>query len=126
TVKATAILQMGGRYAMDGVTEYLSVSDQALNDYELYADEGILYRRGGWTRGANNIRVDYTAGYSATTMPSDIKLSIMIGTKYIYQRRTEESFGVSSVNIGGLAQTYEGSLPSQVMAIWDSYKRMRI
>jgi hypothetical protein len=123
---STALLKTPAQYAMNGVTYNLEIADQSLTGYELYAKEGVLYRSAGWPRGVQNIRVDYTAGYTSTTLPSDLEGSILYVIKFLYQKRSEETLGVSQNSIAGMAAVFDGSIPSQAREIWNYYKKRKV
>ena len=61
---------------------YLIHPYQALNDYIWDEDSGRLHYSGGFGRGAQNIYVEYTGGY--TTIPYDVEQACLMLIAYYY------------------------------------------
>jgi len=81
--------------------------------YKRYEDEGYVYRKAGWFKGKQNIKITYTAGYDP--IPADLEelCNAMVAFKYDAAART----GIKSEKIGKYAITYsEVSLPEEIMA----------
>lgn len=125
--KSTELRETYGINCIDEMYAYLSIPDKTQVSFETYFNEGYLYLRGGWPIGRRNIFVDYTAGYTSTTMPEDLKLAIKMWVKHIYQKRMEESFGVNSYTVGGLTTSFDTEgIPVQVRKILMSYRKFNI
>ena len=85
-----------------GDTIYLELPYEREGGFEVYADEGCLFRAGGWPRGHRNIYVDYTAGY--TTVPDDLEQIALDLVKRVYDGR-ERDAGLTSERLGDYAWT---------------------
>ena len=108
-LKTTSLLEVYnlpcGAYAGETASyEYLYWGEPLA--VEVDADRGILYRSGGFPAGRRNVLVNYTAGYSASDMPADYKLPIMVAVKAIYDRREEDGFAVASYSLGRMGVKY--------------------
>jgi len=107
----------------DNYVDLLIPNEDAEYDFNVIADEGtVLFNRNIPVR-SQYIFVDYTAGYSTTTMPNDLSLAVKIFTKYLYQRMNEETFGVSDFSLGDSSASIEKVMPSEVKAILNRYRR---
>lgn len=89
-------------YAYD-TEEVLSTLEEH-TEYEMENDEGVIYRSGGWQKGFKNWRVIYTAGYTSTTMPEDLKYAVKEMSKWLYNNK--DKAGVASERIGRYAISY--------------------
>jgi hypothetical protein len=90
-------------------------------EFEVEDNTGIIHSPFGFAEGYKNVYVEYSAGYSET--PEDLKLAILILIKYFYQRRSEESMGVTSYSVSGISMSFENDLPFQARQILNNYKR---
>ena len=123
--KSSELVEMYGKSAIDSNYVYLDMPDEAIDNFEVYTQRGEIYKYGGWPEGYRNIFVKYTAGYSASTMPEDLKLAIKIICKYTYQRRNEESFGVQDYSAGDVRVAMEsGSIPKEAIDILNRHRRI--
>ena len=84
---------------------------------------GTLYYPGGFHKGVNNIIVSFTAGYTAATMPNELKLAVLVGAEALYIRGEEDGFGASSFSIGPLMTKYGEWLPDYTLTMLERYKR---
>lgn len=117
---ATELLEVFGQNCIDSKTVTLYIPDDAVSDFILDPDRGMLHREAGFPAGTQNIIMDYTAGF--TTMPDDIKSACLILTKTLYQRWREESFGAESYSIDGMA-VRQNDLPDFVKTVIGRYRR---
>ncbi len=69
------------------------------------------------------MRIDYTAGYSSTDMPSRLKMACLILVKFLYQKREEEIFGRKQYSLGAVRATLEKGMPSEVRLVLDDMTR---
>ena len=93
-------------WTLDASSDSLTNHD----DYESNDDKGMLYNPNGWDngRGTKAWKVVYTAGYTAATMPEDLKQGIKDLCSYIYFKRSKQ--GIKSERIGAYSVAYsEGS-----------------
>jgi hypothetical protein len=87
------------------------------------AEMGTIYTTRGFWSGVNNIIVSYTAGYTAATMPSDLKLGVLAGAAALYARGEEDGFGASNFNQGTLRVSYAEWLPDYTLKMIEKYTR---
>lgn len=123
---STELIVMFGKNCIDSNSVYCEMPNKAEDNFELDTNKGIVYNPFGFASGHNNVMVSYTAGYSATTMPEDLKLAVKILVKYIYQRRSEETFGLANYRIEDMGAQFERDLPKEALDIIWKYKRMKV
>jgi len=102
------------------------------DDYEIIADKGMIYRRGGWDASQNlkAWKVSYYYGYTTATMPEDLKQGIKELCKYIFSLRKKT--GLNSEGDGIRTTSYQRSdykvmgiyLPLDLIAFLIPYKKM--
>jgi len=125
--KSSELVEMFGKSAIDSNWVYLDIPDQAIDDFEVSPARGELYRGMGWPEGYRNIFIEDTAGYSSTTMPSDLQLAIKIITKSIYDRRKEELFGTKEYWVGDVkVKCEDGDIPKEAILILSKFRRVLI
>ena len=125
--KSSELVEMFGKSAIDSNWVYLDIPDEAIDNFEVLPSRGELYRGMGWREGNRNIFVEYTVGYSSTTIPEDLQLAVMIIVKSIYDRRTEELFGTKEYWTGDVKVKCEaGDIPKEATEILSKYKRVLI
>jgi len=81
---------------------FLTVPGERENDFSYYADDGGLYRIGGWPAGHRNIFVDFTAGYS--TIPDDLEQVALELVQLAYDSR-EHDVALKQERLGDYART---------------------
>ena len=82
----------------------------------------IVYDGGAFNTGINNIKVQYTAGY--TTIPYDLQQACLEIIAYYFKNSEENRFGVTSRTIGGGSLTIEtNKIPDSAMIILERYSR---
>lgn len=92
------------------------------DDYAISSDH--IYYNPTFTEGHGNVRMTYYAGYSPSSIPNDLQLAVKILTKYFYQKRNEESYGVKDYAIGDIRVAAEaGDFPKEVFALLSQYRR---
>ena len=142
------------RYAVNAIDDNwvsLEIPDEAEEDVTVYPDRGQVYLNSygadydGYThadrasrnigysrnyirRNRRDIFVDYSAGYSSSDMPTDLKLAVNILVSYFYNRKESESFGLGSYDVGKIRASFlkTESLPKEAIKILLGYGRMRI
>lgn len=87
------------------------------------AKMGTLYNWPGFPRGINNIIISYTAGYTAATMPSDLKMGVLTGAQALYARGEEDGYGVKSFSNETLRVSYADWLPDYSLKMIGKYTR---
>jgi len=84
----------------------------AAADYYTIQPEGVLHKNSGWTRGIQNIKVTYSAGFAV--IPSDLEQACieLVGLTYKRGKNAE----LRSETIGSYAVTYADIKASPVVA----------
>ena len=131
--KSTELLPLFGYNCIDSNWIYLKIpyATNAEYDFEVDVNAGILHRSFPFPNGFKNIFVDYSAGYSSSDMPPDLKTAVKIGTKYMYDQFKTESYGLKSYKTGDITVVYDKGeskssvsyWPKEVQRIIDRYKR---
>lgn len=103
--KSTDLISQNASSCIDNRVIYLSIPDTAEPDVDVDMENGQIRLVSGFYPGYRNIFVDYTAGYTNDTMPSDLKLAVKILVQYMYQQVKEGNFGVDLHNIGASGST---------------------
>ena len=120
---STELIEAMGLQCLNTSYAYLEIPEEPEDEFEVYADEGYIYRAGGFPSGHRNVRTDYTAGYSSDDMPSRLKLACLILVKFLYQKRSEEIFGRKQYSLGTVRATLEEGIPSEVRLVLDDMAR---
>jgi len=121
---STELIEKYGLSCIDSNEVDLKIPyEDAEYDFDVLPDEGTIIFNRNIPQGSQNVFVDYTAGYSSTTMPDDLKLAVKILTKSLYQRLNEETFGAEDFSLGDSSAKMEKVMPSEVRAIINRYKR---
>lgn len=125
--KSTELVETYGRNAIDSTWVDLYMPEDAETDFEVYAERGQLYRAGGWPKGYRNIHSYYTAGYSSTTMPDDLKLAVMMLVKYFWDRRDQDTAGISRFSMAEVSAAFEdGPMPKEIAQILNKRAKVLI
>jgi hypothetical protein len=86
-----------------------TTSEVASTGYILDADAGLLYRDGtSWATGFEQVRVQYTAGYSASTLPDDLRDAMLDLVGWLLDRRGDR--GVKQDSVDGASETREAMI----------------
>ena len=125
TFKSTELLETWGQNVIDSVVVDLDMAEEAENEFELEPTTGRLTSRRRFNHGIRNIITSYTAGYSSSTMPDDIRFAVLSLIQVMYRKRQDETFGLSQMRAGELMAAYT-KLPSEVKMIFDAYKRIMV
>ena len=124
---STELIAIMGLECLNNSYAYLDIPEIPEDEFEVYHDEGYIFKWGGFVRGHRNIRIDYTAGYSSGDMPDDIKMACNILVKFIYQKREEEIFGRKQYSLGAVrAIVLEEGMPSDVRLTLDRYRKIDV
>ncbi len=124
---STELIAIMGLECLNNSYAYLDIPEIPEDEFEVYHDEGYIFKWGGFHRGHRNIRIDYTAGYSSDDMPDDIKMACNILVKFIYQKREEEIFGRKQYSLGTVrAIVLEEGMPSDVRLTLDRYRKIDV
>lgn len=90
-------------------------------DYSIDSESMLLLRHRTFTKGYQNIKVVYVAGYS--TVPSDIEHACIEYVNYLYVRRSDRRVGVKSKSKGGENITFVEGIPELIAQMLLPYKR---
>lgn len=127
---STSLIEKMGMYCLNTTWAYLQMPyDRGESYFDIDSASGIIYlnsfrnfdgnwKKNGFPIGTRNIFIDYTAGYS--TIPDDLKLAVKIIVKWIYQKRSDESFGVTNFGSGGISVSFENNIPWEAKMILDT------
>jgi hypothetical protein len=126
-IKSTALLRTlvtcGSQRNTTASYEYLEIPDDPVNIDNWNPDTGRIDRSGGFPAGYGNIAISYTGGYTATTMPHDLKLAVLAGIKALYDKGEESGFGVNGFTEQGLTVRYAEWLPDITLKAIEDYTR---
>lgn len=117
---------------IDSTYVWLYIPNDAESGITVDLNRGQIRKYGGFESGFNNVFVDYTAGYSSSNMPEDLKMAVKILTQFVYERRTDSTWGTAMTNIGasgasGMRQEFEKfEVPKEVKMILDRHKRVLV
>lgn len=103
--------------------ETLTVGDDY--DYLLIADRGLLWRIGVWALGSQNIKVTYTGGYTATTMPGDLMLACLKQCAKEWRTQMAGNWGETSRSYPDGSVSHEvKDLLEDVKVVVNRYRRL--
>ncbi len=109
---------------------YLGMPDIAASSVEADLDLGQISLSLGFSKGWQNVFVDYTAGYSDALMPDDLKLAVKIIVQAFYERRGDATWGLEMTNVGasgtsGMRNIFDKAyrIPKESKDILERYKR---
>lgn len=104
-------------------TAYLGAPEVGVSEYDL-GDLGNIYLRSHvLTPGVNNIIVDYKAGYTADTLPKDLKLAILMMCEDLYVERKGQYRGLSEFKAGDIAKKFSEIIPDYLDRVITRYRR---
>jgi uncharacterized phiE125 gp8 family phage protein len=106
-----------------GLTSPFSTVDAA--DY-VFSSEGIitLINGGIFDKIPRYWRITYTAGYSDTNMPSDLKWAVAEIGAFLYKMKIAGRIGITSKTAGGqVVESYLQNFPAHVGDVLSRYKR---
>lgn len=137
TFASSSLLKVFGQSCIDSNEVYLKMPDEALDDFEVNENNGMVYCGSGFPSGFNNIYVTYTAGYSEASMPEDLKYAVKLGVKQQYDRRDQEMWGVDSYTVGDITIKYSSGatsskdagtvpMPREAIEILARYRKIKV
>lgn len=137
TFASSSLLKVFGQNCIDSNEVYLKMPDEALDDFEVNENNGMVYCSSGFPSGFNNIYVTYTAGYSEASMPEDLKYAVKLGTKQQFDRRDQEMWGVDSYTVGDITIKYSSGaasskdtgtvpMPREAIEILARYRKIKV
>ncbi len=112
-------------------TDYSASADVGVN-----LEDGIFYRLPGstsvagrligppgvWSKGVNNVKLVYTAGFAAADMPEDLKLAVKYAVGFFWKHPDRKEIGVSSRSDGTRTVSLLEELPAAYLGIIDRYR----
>jgi len=99
--------------------------EQTLSLFEIYHSRALYYKDGFFHR-YNDWKISYTAGYTRTTMPGDIRLvSLELIALYASESGPKGSIGLSSFSQPeGSGSTFDPESEDRILSKLDSYRSM--
>jgi len=108
---------------------YLFTTDLTVDssDIRIYADEGRIWRYDGeFEEGNQNVKVVYTAGYTSSGMPGDLKRAALETALVFWNREDKKDrVGVRTESFEGGSRTYETDIPWGAKQVLDYYRCKR-
>lgn len=125
---STELIKKFGSYCLKSKQVSLYIPAAGEIEYDVYPERGQIKKLylNEFPKGSNNIFVDYTAGYTEDEMPFRLKLAVGILVKYVYQRKSEESFGLKNYSIGGIRAIFQEDVPDDAARILDGFVKILV
>ncbi|EHQ63673.1 hypothetical protein PDENDC454_04379 [Paenibacillus dendritiformis C454] len=124
-------------YPIHGIEEVITYNGNVINDYTI-AENGMLFRRGGWPQGERSISVIYEAGYTlhcdeTPEQKADIPRPLEMACAMYAQKlmdSTHVPLGIKTEKLGEMWVTYDQdhlkhNIPPVVASLVSPYKRWR-
>lgn len=106
------------------ITTIVSITDEDGVEYETdeyrIAEKGIVEFLS--VLSSTTVYVTYTGGYSASSMPDDLKLATWIIAESLYNRRG--SFGAKAERFSSFSTDYQDGIPPDARDILNNYRRI--
>ena len=123
---STELIEKFGSYCLNSTQVGLYIPDSSETNYEVYPARGQIILTDGFPAGCNNVFVDYTAGYASASMPSRLKLAVQILVKHVYQRKSEETFGLENYSLGDIKAIFSKGIPKEAAMILDGFAKILV
>lgn len=116
---------------VDGTRAFLAATQIAAADFVIKSKPGVIeLLRGGdfetgavFSRGQQNIKVTYNAGYAA--IPQDVEMACLIHVAYLYNRSGLD--GHTSISLGGLAKSFSTApFPDEARMYLEPYRKRTV
>lgn len=91
-------------------------------EYIIYEEEGYIHMWGGWSKGHQNFKITYKAGF--TTVPEDIVLACNMLTAFVFDNIRKQ--GIKSQRIGTFSEALrdiKGAIPDEIRLMLDHWRR---
>lgn len=126
--KSTELIPAHGLSVIDSNWVGLNKTDEPDDNFFVDLSRGQIRKDFGWPFGFRNIYVDYTAGYSTANMPKDLQLAVKIIVQFIYNKKDDDSFGVSEYRAHNIWASFdkEETMPKEAQRIIFRYKRRKV
>jgi len=108
---------------------YVFVADELIDsdEYIVYANEGYVYKSGGWTKGNQNIKITYDAGYDFATdgIPAELQYIANSLVKSGFMDKGKE--GITSERMGNYSVSYSAdSIPAEIKVKMNQWRRLNV
>ena len=107
-----------------GADTAIDVDDLIWGEHNGVSPGVIEYDKGVFTKGRKNIKITYTAGYSANDMPEDLKMAVMKLVAADHLEANGTIFAIASEGPDGVAADRPGRLRKQAWKVLNQYKGM--
>lgn len=126
--KSTELIPVYGQNVINSNWVDLHKTDDPEDDFFVDIARGQIRKRSGWPFGFRNVYVDYTAGYSSSNMPKDLQLAVKIIVQFIYNKKDDDSFGVSEYRAHNIWASFdkEETIPKEAQRIIFRHKRRKV
>ena len=119
--KSNELLPRHASNALDSNYVYLSIPEEALDEYEVNDDAGIIYTPAKIFGGINSVRVEYNGGWTAANIPNDIRqVALQEVIRWYQEKKTPH---LASVASGETTTAYiSKNLMPQTRLVFDMYR----
>lgn len=126
--KSTELIPVYGQNVINSNWVDLHKTDDPEDDFFVDIAKGQIRKHSGWPFGFRNVYVDYTAGYSSSNMPKDLQLAVKIIVQFIYNKKDDDSFGVSEYRAHNIWASFdkEETIPKEAQRIIFRHKRRKV
>jgi len=116
---STEMNQVMGASALD-TTVYLYMPESPEEQIEVYGDGTVYLPESVFWTGRKNVLVEYTAGYTSSTVPDDLKGAILTMCSALYEKLNDE--GLKSFSLGDISKTFADGYPVLVSSAVSKYQ----
>jgi len=95
--------------------DYESADLISASDYTYDSTSGIVYYDGWFFEGFNNVKIIYTAGYSASTLPKSIKQVLIRQVSHWYKDAKGAEWAKSSISQPGGGTIFKKELENNLL-----------
>ena len=95
------------------------------DEYRLDASRGMVVYEFVWPRGTRNIKAVYTAGYTLSDVPYDLRGAVFEFVAQLWQRRSEKGWAHETRQGGDKSVTLLREMPFYAKDVFDRYVRWR-
>jgi len=132
TYKSNLLLPRFGANANDNNYVYLYIPDEAEDEFEVNENTGTIYHPVGFPKGHKNIYVSYSGGYTSTTLPDDLKQTILSCVNYNYNKFKDNMQNIERYTIGDIEYWFSKEsqktawLPNESKSVLGFYRRVMV
>lgn len=117
--QSTELIPRHPANALDNTYVYLQIPEEAMSEYEVNDDAGIIYPGGKIQLGRNIVRVDYGGGFE--TIPGDIK-QVLIQEVIRWDKEAKSPHIASSTSKDTTTTYISKELMPQTLLVLDKYR----